>query len=139
VLGVLDTNEFTQQCADAGYWRDFKTLYKSQTSNLRPNEVELIRTFQLEAQKSDLTFENEMREEYPSHMHIDLEPELQGKGYGRTMVLHLLDALRQGGSCGVHLKMASNNGRAFRFYCKLGFEKLRGDENDKNWTLGLKL
>lgn len=63
-------------------------------------------------------------EQYPSHLHIDLEPEVQGLGMGRPMMEELMDRLRRLGSPGVHLGMAETNARAERFYRKLGFEKL---------------
>lgn len=62
--------------------------------------------------------------QYPSHLHIDLEPEVQGLGWGRPMIGELLARLGRLGSPGVHLGMAETNARAERFYRRLGFEKL---------------
>ena len=61
---------------------------------------------------------------YPAHLHIDLLPRAQGRGWGRRMMDHLLAALRSKGSPGVHLGVGQINERAVGFYRKLGFEEL---------------
>jgi ribosomal protein S18 acetylase RimI-like enzyme len=62
--------------------------------------------------------------EYPSHLHIDLLPRVQGRGLGRRMMDVLLDRLRDAGSPGVHLGMWARNARAHAFYTRLGFTEL---------------
>jgi ribosomal protein S18 acetylase RimI-like enzyme len=61
---------------------------------------------------------------YPSHLHIDLLPRAQGRGWGRRMVERLLHELAARGSPGVHLGVGEVNARAVAFYHKLGFERL---------------
>ncbi|RME92107.1 MAG: GNAT family N-acetyltransferase [Verrucomicrobia bacterium] len=61
---------------------------------------------------------------YPSHLHIDLLPRAQGRGWGRRMMEHLMRELAARGSPGVHLGLSARNDRAWRFYRKLGFEEL---------------
>lgn len=69
---------------------------------------------------------------YPSHLHIDLLPRAQGRGWGRRMVAELLERLRSAGSAGVHLGMWARNERAYQFYRKFGFEELvRVGEGDR--------
>jgi ribosomal protein S18 acetylase RimI-like enzyme len=63
-------------------------------------------------------------EEYPSHLHIDLLPRVQGRGYGRRMLEQLIGLLRQRGSRGVHLGVSPLNTRAIGFYSRLGFRQL---------------
>lgn len=62
--------------------------------------------------------------EHPSHMHIDLLPRAQGRGWGTRMVNMLLEELGKKNSYGVHLAMSAANTRAERFYRKLGFYEL---------------
>lgn len=62
--------------------------------------------------------------EYPSHMHIDLLPRAQGRGWGTRMTETLLQGLIASGSPGVHLAMNGANNRAYAFYRKLGFDEL---------------
>lgn len=61
---------------------------------------------------------------YPAHLHIDLLPELQGQGFGRTLIRTLLAALRERGVPGVYLTMAASNHGARAFYERLGFRDL---------------
>ncbi len=61
---------------------------------------------------------------FPSHVHIDLLPRAQGKGNGRRMMEHMLQALVARGSSGVHLGVGAVNHRAVRFYTRVGFVEL---------------
>ena len=63
-------------------------------------------------------------ERYPSHLHIDLLPRAQGRGYGRRMIEQVLNALRRRQSPGVHLGVSERNTRAIAFYRRLGFHEL---------------
>jgi ribosomal protein S18 acetylase RimI-like enzyme len=63
-------------------------------------------------------------EAYPSHLHIDLLPRAQGRGYGRRLLEQLMDSLGRRGSAGVHLGVSSRNTRAAGFYARLGFREL---------------
>lgn len=69
-------------------------------------------------------FRPEPYDEYPSHLHIDLLPRVQGCGYGRRMMEQLMDLLRRAGSPGVHLGVSARNTRARGFYGRLGFREL---------------
>jgi ribosomal protein S18 acetylase RimI-like enzyme len=61
---------------------------------------------------------------YPSHLHINLLPNLQGRGVGRRLMEALLSRLREQGSPGVHLGTHLTNVRAVGFYRHLGFSEL---------------
>jgi GNAT superfamily N-acetyltransferase len=58
---------------------------------------------------------------WPAHLHIDLLPQAQGRGHGRRLVEHLLDALRARRVPGVMLGVDPENTRARAFYLHLGF------------------
>jgi ribosomal protein S18 acetylase RimI-like enzyme len=77
-------------------------------------------------------------EPYPSHLHIDLLPRAQGRGFGRRLMERLLEALAAKGSPGVHLGVASSNTRAQRFYRKVGFVELyrEGSGSQQGITMG---
>lgn len=57
---------------------------------------------------------------YPSHLHINLLPRLQGQGLGRRLIDRWLAAIRAQGSCGAHLGVGAGNTRAVRFYRAYG-------------------
>jgi len=59
-------------------------------------------------------------EEYPAHLHIDLLPGHQRKGFGRQLMETFCGKLRQEGVKGVHLVMAAENTNGM-FYERLGF------------------
>jgi ribosomal protein S18 acetylase RimI-like enzyme len=75
---------------------------------------------------------------YPAHLHIDLIARAHRQGHGRRMMDELMDRLRAKGSPGVHLGMAPNNDRAFKFYTTLGFVELcrHGEGDDETLYMG---
>ncbi len=80
--------------------------------------------------------DGELMADFPSHLHIDLLPRLQGRGTGRRLVGMQLAALRDQGSLGVHLHVNAGNQRALGFYHHLGFTQLR---DGPRRVLGLRL
>lgn len=61
---------------------------------------------------------------YPAHLHVDLLPRLQGRGWGRRLVETLLDELGRSGATGAHLGVDAANPGAVAFYERLGFRRL---------------
>jgi len=66
----------------------------------------------------------EVAERFPSELHINLLPRLQGRGFGRQLITTLIAGLRDQGSPGVHLLVGVGNERAISFYGHLGFTEL---------------
>lgn len=120
VLGALDTRRFKQAMlerwlpplqevlpepsGDPDSWSATERIYH-QIHNPRPN------------------FPAEL-EPYPSHLHIDLLPRVQGRGHGRRLLETLLATLAEKGSPGVHLGVGAANVRAQGFYRWMGFSEL---------------
>lgn len=75
--------------------------------------------------------------EYPAHLHIDLLPVLQGKGFGHKLMQTFLENLRACGVKGVHLGVGEENQRAIGFYKKEGFSVL--SHTSWGYWLGMKL
>jgi len=69
--------------------------------------------------------------DYPAHLHIDILPCIQGKGYGRVLIDTLFDELARKGVPGLHLGVGSSNQSAIAFYKKMGFTVLK----DHDWGL----
>jgi ribosomal protein S18 acetylase RimI-like enzyme len=61
---------------------------------------------------------------HPAHLHIDLLPPWQRKGYGRELMGTFLDALHSKGVPAVHLSMLVANTPARAFYDRLGFHEI---------------
>jgi ribosomal protein S18 acetylase RimI-like enzyme len=66
-------------------------------------------------------------DDYPAHLHIDILPSHQGRGYGRRLVESFLGAAALAGAPRAHLTVSAANTRATGFYLKLGFEHLPVD------------
>lgn len=82
-------------------------------------------------------FYPEPYEAYPSHLHIDLLPRAQGRGYGRRMLERVMDMMRRSGSTGVHLGVNRLNTRARAFYDHLGFRELTRTGTDQSGSIYL--
>ncbi|CAF0780495.1 unnamed protein product [Adineta steineri] len=133
VLAALDSVSFYTQYVNE-WLPKMKQLYPnipSENERLK-EDWEIIYGFHNDNLQSFKLFDD-----YPSHLHIDLLPIAQRKGYGTKMIHHIENELQRRGSKGVHLGMAPNNTRALHFYTKLGFTILANGQ-DTMW-LGKKL
>ncbi|GAA2239144.1 GNAT family N-acetyltransferase [Herbiconiux moechotypicola] len=75
--------------------------------------------------------------EYPSHLHIDLLPEAQGRGLGRRLIEEVVRRLTAAGSSGVHLGVDPRNAGALTFYPRVGFTEVRRDPEVVVFVRGL--
>jgi GNAT superfamily N-acetyltransferase len=122
VFGAPDSERFARRFADEWMPVIARQLEQMRSDHAEPRsqaEAELREWF-----KRPTWFFPEPGDLFPSHLHIDLLPRAQGRGYGGRMVNLLLDALGARGSAGVHLGMHPLNQRALRFYGRLGFQEL---------------
>jgi GNAT superfamily N-acetyltransferase len=67
---------------------------------------------------------------YPAHLHANLLPEYQRRGFGRQLMGLFLGALREQGVTGVHLAHGKFNISARVFYKRVGFEPLAVPDPD---------
>ncbi|KAH9864701.1 hypothetical protein J1614_010637 [Plenodomus biglobosus] len=65
----------------------------------------------------------ETLQQFPAHMHIDILPEYQRKGYGRQLITAFFEAVKSQGAKGVHLDMVKTNVNGLAFYERLGFQR----------------
>jgi ribosomal protein S18 acetylase RimI-like enzyme len=65
---------------------------------------------------------------YPAHLHIDLLPAYQRRGYGRHLIETFVAAVARAGAPGVHLSVGPANTGAQDFYQRVGFAPIRVDD-----------
>jgi GNAT superfamily N-acetyltransferase len=122
VIGALDSQAFEKRL-EINWWPDLRTRYPEPPPDLLPEQwtpdqrlAHIIHhPFRTPA---------ELAARYPSHLHIDLLPRLQAQGYGRQLIATVTAAMRDQGSCGVHLNVTIGNERAASFYRHIGFTQL---------------
>lgn len=127
VLGALDTRAF-EAAAEERWWPTVRERYPRDAFGSQTLDALLVHLIHDPTTESD-----ELLAEYPSHLHIDLLPPLQGGGWGRRLLDRLFAQLVEGGSHGVHLGTARSNSRAIGFYEHLGFT--RSDDNGHSLTM----
>ena len=129
-LAVLDTRAFEARCA-AKWWPPLQARHPigSGANDLDELLIGIVHHPHLAADAVVAT--------HPSHLHIDLLPEIQGGGWGRRLMAELEARLRGAGSTGIHLGVSTRNHRALGFYEHLGYEELASD--GLSHTLGLRL
>ncbi|KAG9190144.1 hypothetical protein G6011_08232 [Alternaria panax] len=126
-IGATDTTSFAQR------WRDVFTptidpklvpRHKIQTGDpqMEGSDVKHFRKAVYEADCSMLHPWPQMLEQYPAHLHIDILPEYQGKGWGKVLIQTLLGTFKSKGAKGVHLDMVQSNTGARAFYNRIGFQ-----------------
>jgi GNAT superfamily N-acetyltransferase len=123
ILGALDTEDFESRL-ERDWWPAMRRRYPAPPAGLP--EPEWSPDWSREQQLANLIHHRPpaqatLTARYPSHLHIDLLPRLQGRGLGRRLIETLTGALRAHGSRGVHLHVGRGNERAAAFYARVGF------------------
>lgn len=134
ILGALDTPAF-EDLLEQRWWPSLRARHADPRA--KPRESWLADdTLALRIHRPYRTPER-ISGPFPSHLHIDLLPRLQGRGLGRRMMDAWLTKMRALGSKGAHLGVSLANVRARRFYATYGWRELEGGP-DAVW-LGLDL
>jgi ribosomal protein S18 acetylase RimI-like enzyme len=131
VLGALDSRAFGE-VLDREWWPELRKRYPESTVVPGSQDHEMIRYIHRPPAVAE-----EVYRDFPSHLHIDLLPRMQGRGLGGAILHTLLDALRANGSPGVHLHVLAQNERAVGFYRHLGFTEI--GRSPTGFTLGMSL
>jgi ribosomal protein S18 acetylase RimI-like enzyme len=119
IVAALDSRAFAERL-EAEWWPALRDRYPAPPSGLPPDQ----RTPDQRAAgfiHDPLTVPDELAEDYPSHLHINLVSRLQSQGLGRQLMNTLICALREQGSVGLHFFVQPANQRAAGFYRHLGF------------------
>jgi GNAT superfamily N-acetyltransferase len=122
IVGALDSQAFEQEL-DRKWWPELRNRYRDPSPGVPENQWTRDQ-FMAHVIHHPFRTSDELAERYPSELHINLVPRLQGSGYGRELTSTLIAALRDRGSRGIHLYVMMENLPAVRFYRHLGFTEL---------------
>ncbi|WP_106396369.1 GNAT family N-acetyltransferase [Actinocorallia populi] len=122
ILGAPDTRAFEKRCEEE-WWPPLRERYPDPGEPATPDERAMYAIHHFHPAPDEIVAG------YPSHLHIDLLPRTQGKGYGRRLMDRLREQLRRAGSPGLHLGVSPDNRRAVGFYGALGFAVLTENEH----------
>lgn len=134
IVGAYDTPTFDER-AEREWWPALRERYEEPDHSRGPvwTQDEWKRFFIY----YPITGEPDVVADYPSHLHVDLLPRLQGQGLGRRLMDTFLDALRARGSRGVHLGVSPANQHAIGFYRHYGFDTLVANEAQVVFVMAL--
>jgi ribosomal protein S18 acetylase RimI-like enzyme len=121
VLGTADTARFVQRYREEWLPRTVERCPVPPEPAVTPDDVMLA----LHHRPEHMLLPEVA--DYPAHLHIDLLPPWQGRGWGRRLIARFLGSLRAVGVPAVHLAMLTANTAARAFYDRLGFVELRVD------------
>lgn len=126
ILGARDTRAFEARL-ERDWWPGLRARYPAPPAGLPTERWTRDQTVAYHMHHPWPT-DAGLADRYPSHLHINLLPRLQGRGLGRRLIETLTAALRDQGSPGVHLHVGVRNQPAGRFYARTGFTELTGQD-----------
>jgi ribosomal protein S18 acetylase RimI-like enzyme len=122
IVAALDSLTFAHRL-DQQWWPDLRLRYPEPSADLAEQlstqERQAIEKIHRPPQTAP-----ELAERFPSHLHINLLPRLQGRGIGRRLMRTLIAQLRTRGSRGVHLDARLDNHRGAAFFRRAGFTEM---------------
>jgi ribosomal protein S18 acetylase RimI-like enzyme len=118
ILGTRDSAAFWEWC-EVNWFPNLRKRYPLPDKGDNSPDANMVRLFhQTRTVNPDTT-------DYPAHLHIDLLPMAQGRGWGHQMMGTFLNRLRELKVKAVHLGVSKKNPRGIRFYEKEGFTILK--------------
>lgn len=103
--------------------------YQSFAKNMKPYLEKIVKECPHFAQRADISEYDAYQNEYPAHLHIDIEEAYAGHGRGTALMHALVEHLREKKVKGLMLGVDKHNLRAYSFYRKTGFQILKEDED----------
>jgi ribosomal protein S18 acetylase RimI-like enzyme len=121
IVGAPDTRDFEARL-EVEWWPALRKIYPDPSGTPRiDRSADQLMSYKIHHPDRA---PDEIVEPYPSHLHINLQPRLRGRGIGRRLMVQWLATVRDMGSCGAHLAVGAANRRAIRFYRACGFREL---------------
>ncbi|HZC15597.1 MAG TPA: GNAT family N-acetyltransferase, partial [Caulobacteraceae bacterium] len=120
IVGVADTSAFDARL-EADWWPKLRQTYSNPTG--RYGDLSMDERMRRLINRPRPT-PRQVVEPFPAHLHIDMLPRFQGRGFGKALIDRWLGLIQSMGAHGVHLGVGRANTRAVRFYRAYGFEQL---------------
>ena len=117
ILGTRDSSMFNDTC-EKKWFPELRKRYSLPNKEDDTLEANFIRYLHCKQTTS------KWNHDYPAHLHIDILPIAQNKGYGSKLIKVFLDQLNCLNVKGVHLVVSKKNQNAIGFYKKVGFHEL---------------
>ena len=133
IVATLDSRAFERRL-ERDWWPALRASHPEPSQDLA-GSLSSREQFALEFIHHPRTISDELAREFPSHLHINLVPRLQGQGIGQQLIATVLSALREQGSHGLHLRVRPGNRRAVGFYRHVGFAELPTEEDMHIFTM----
>jgi GNAT superfamily N-acetyltransferase len=115
ILGAFDTHAFEKRL-ETEWWPELRSRYADPGTEARSRDERMAWLIHHPSRTP-----RRITAPYPSHLHIDMVPRFQGKGWGKRLIDTWLGAMKDRGSRGAHLGVGFTNERAVRFYRTYGF------------------
>ena len=116
IVGAADTRRFAAECEQRWFPR-LRRRYPLPDAHDTSADAQVVRLLHRGIDISSAT------PAHPAHLHIDLAPAAQGKGWGRRLISRFEDGLRERGVPGLHLTVSATNSGAIAFYERLDLER----------------
>jgi ribosomal protein S18 acetylase RimI-like enzyme len=117
IVGALDTRAFAAH-AEASWWPTLRPLYPDPSGTpFEAWSADQLRGYMIHHPSHA---PDALLDRFPSHLHINLLPRLQGRGLGRRLFDLWFETLADMGSIGAHLGVSGANIRAQTFYRAYG-------------------
>lgn len=120
IVGALDTHAFEKRL-EADWWPALRAQYPEPQGDPAGWSADQRRAHLIHHPSRT---PRAIAGPWPSHLHINLVPRLQGGGWGRALMDRWLAAAAEAGSSGVHLGVGAPNARGLRFYQAYGFTEI---------------
>ncbi len=121
IVGTVDTAAFEARL-EAEWWPALRARHRDPTGDPAAWSLDEINAWQIHHPRPTPA---RLVEAYPSHLHINLRPRLQGRGLGKALIDTWLERMGKAGSRGAHLGVSPRNHRALRFYRAYGFSEFQ--------------
>ena len=122
VVAALDSQAFEQRL-ERDWWPALRATYPEPSPGQAEN-LPMLERYAIGNIHHPRATADELARRFPSHLHINLVPRLQGRGTGRRLIGTVISRLREQGSTGLHLLVGPSNQRAAGFYRHVGFTEL---------------